>query len=101
MALNWNGERARNATRGELLGGRARAFTYCSTRVSSCIPSAQPWCYVRPTAPPRAFDLRSSDVGARQAFLRYARYPFGIDSELLDRFLEAIGEDSVTVRRRR
>lgn len=98
VRLEWDVRPRPERTTGELLGLDERGVYILYPGGIVLYPFGAPLVLRPERRPPQAVDLRS-DPSAMTEFTRFARYPFGLDDELIQRVLDAIGSDRVTERR--
>lgn len=98
--LRWNERRRGQAASGELLGSDERGVYLLHTQTIVLYPFGAPLVLRPDHRPPDPLSLEDASDTTVREFTQYARYPFGIDDAVLERMLDALGMDSVVVRRR-
>lgn len=100
VELEWNVRSRPRDSEGELLGADQRGVYVLHPSNLVLYPFGSPVVLRPEDRPPEALDLVSANEAEVREFAHYARYPFGLDEGVLRAVLDAIGQDSVVVRRR-
>jgi hypothetical protein len=100
VQLEWDVRPRPRASEGELLGVDEQGVYVLHPSNLVLYPFGSPIVLRPGKRPPDALDLASASDTEVRDFVHYARYPFGIDERVLRSVLDAIGQDSLVVRRR-